>query len=200
MANNLVPTTELEAVNTMLESIGETPISNLNVTGLVDAEIARSTLTKTSRAVQLEGWHWNREIGYPIAPNTDGELTVPADCLEIEPYYRGTARNFTQRGQRIYDVKNQTYTFTETTKFNWTRFLPFTDLPEAARWYITLSAARRFQRKILMSDTVDGYTAEDEKFARAKLEAADHRTNNPNLVTDNYATSRMVTGSRRYDR
>ena len=45
------PTTKLEAVNTMLSTIGEAPVNNLS-SGLVDAETAETILNNVSRSVQ----------------------------------------------------------------------------------------------------------------------------------------------------
>ena len=51
MAN--ATTTELEAVNIMLSSIGEAPVNSLS-SGLVDAELAQTTLHNVSREVQAQ--------------------------------------------------------------------------------------------------------------------------------------------------
>ena len=50
------PTTELEAVNIMLSTIGEAPVNNLD-SGLVDAETAETILKNVSRDVQLSLIH-----------------------------------------------------------------------------------------------------------------------------------------------
>ena len=44
----LTATTKLEAVNTLLSSIGEAPVNSLT-SGLVDAELAETILDSTSR-------------------------------------------------------------------------------------------------------------------------------------------------------
>ena len=46
------PTTQLQAVNSMLSTIGEAPVNSLS-SGLVDAETAETVLNEVSRDVQL---------------------------------------------------------------------------------------------------------------------------------------------------
>ena len=64
MAN--ATTTELEAVNIMLSSIGEAPVNSLS-SGLVDAELAQTTLHNVSREVQAAGWSFNTEYNRSYA-------------------------------------------------------------------------------------------------------------------------------------
>jgi len=49
-------TSKLDAVNTMLSSIGEAPVSSLS-SGLIEAEIAETILDTIDREVQSMGWH-----------------------------------------------------------------------------------------------------------------------------------------------
>lgn len=63
---NLVATTELEAVNAMLASIGEAPVASL--TGVTDTDVvtAISILRNTAREVQSLGWRFNTEFGLEL--------------------------------------------------------------------------------------------------------------------------------------
>jgi hypothetical protein len=49
-----IPTTELEAVNTILSTIGESPVSSLGDQMTVDAVLAQNILHEVSREVQTE--------------------------------------------------------------------------------------------------------------------------------------------------
>lgn len=53
------PTTELEAVNTMLSGIGEAPVNSLSEV-TADVSLARHILNEVSREVQLEGFQLMR--------------------------------------------------------------------------------------------------------------------------------------------
>ena len=48
----LVPTTKLEAINELLEAIGEAPVNSVTNTGLVEADQASKRIDKVSRQVQ----------------------------------------------------------------------------------------------------------------------------------------------------
>ena len=50
--------TKLEAVNLMLDSIGESPVSSLS-SGLADAETAERIFNQVDKDVQAVGWHVN---------------------------------------------------------------------------------------------------------------------------------------------
>lgn len=65
----LVATTELEAVNAMLASIGEAPITTLDGATQSDVQTALNILRDTTREVQTEGWRFNTEFGFEIAPD-----------------------------------------------------------------------------------------------------------------------------------
>jgi hypothetical protein len=58
---SLAPTTELEAVNTMLNTIGEAPVNTLVNMTSVDASSALSILNSVNREVQSQGWFFNTE-------------------------------------------------------------------------------------------------------------------------------------------
>lgn len=173
------PTTELEAVNVMLGVIGESPVSTITSTGLTDVSVAVEVLTETSRAVQSRGWDFNSEENYELALNVDGHLKPPSNTLRVDAYY--TSKNVVQRGDKLYDKTNRTSVFTEALKCDLVLFLPFTDLPEAARRYITVRAARRFQRRILGSDTLDVFTKDDELEAYTTMLEADSDTADRNI-------------------
>jgi hypothetical protein len=66
---NLAPTTELEAVNAMLASIGEAPIDTLDSATQADVVMAINTLRNTAREIQSMGWRFNTEFGVQVAPN-----------------------------------------------------------------------------------------------------------------------------------
>ena len=52
-------TTELEAVNTILSTIGEAPLSTLTGSLPVDGTTAKNVLNEINREVQSAGWQFN---------------------------------------------------------------------------------------------------------------------------------------------
>ena len=78
-------TSKLEAVNTMLGSIGEAPVNSLT-SGLVDAETAEKILDSVSREVQARGWSFNTDINLLYTPDASNanQITITSSVLRIE--------------------------------------------------------------------------------------------------------------------
>lgn len=186
---SLTPMTELEAVNTILEVIGESPISALEVAGLGEAAIARNLLHKTSRAVQMVGWHFNAETDYTLSLTADKEIPVPANTLKVDTTREYADYDVTQRGSRLYNKGTKSFTFDKPLKVDIVFFLPFEDLPEAARYYITVRAARIFQDRFLGDDGIHTYTTQDEESALADLKDAEGGSGDYNFFTDSLSVS-----------
>lgn len=83
---NLVPTTELEAVNAMLAAIGESAIEDVDSATQADVAVAVTTLRDTARQVQSLGWKFNSEWELALAPTEeDFEWTEPdASTYDID--------------------------------------------------------------------------------------------------------------------
>ncbi len=188
MSEALTPTTELEAVNAMLTTIGETPVNTLEDTGLADAEIALARLRRVSAEVQKYGWHFNTEINYPIVPTSPlpGEIKLPQNVLRVDTTGTDANIDVVQRGFRLYDRRNHTYKFDKTLRAEMVVLLAYDELPEAARQYIYLRAARMFQDLTLGSQTIHGFTQRDENNAWVGLLHAEGDTQDHNMLTDNW--------------
>lgn len=169
------PMTEHDAVNLMLTAAGETPLASLlDDTRNADAIQARQTLREVSREVQLEGWHFNTERDVTLLPSPEGEIAVPANAIrvDVEPHNVAAYSNtdIIQRGNRLYDLRGHTYTFTEGIPVVVTYFLPFDQLPDSARYYIATKAARRFRMNVTGGDDgASSVSQADEARARATL-------------------------------
>ena len=177
------PTTEIEAVNVMLSTIGESPISSFEeITG--DVAIARNTLIEISKAVQLEGWQWNTEDNFPLKPN------VLTHKIKVDPsiarvwFPHPFNDELVVRGSHVYDRKNHTYLFDNdfVVIVSILQILSFEALPEAAKRYITIRSSRVFQERVVGSSTLSGFTQQDEIRARATLLDEEHRMNRPNIL------------------
>lgn len=164
----LAPTTKLEAVNTMLSAIGESPVSSLN-SGLVDAELAISILDATSREVQSKGWHFNREYNFSITPTTTGEIVLPMNCLKVDGITQNQELDLVQRGRKLYNRRSHSFVVSQSVAVDMVVLLDFEEIPEAARNYITVRAARIFQNRTVGSDTLNGFEVADEQAALIEL-------------------------------
>lgn len=189
----LTPMTELDAVNLMLSIIGEAPVNSLSVSGLADVAIAQSILQETSREVQERGWSFNTEDNVTLPFTAGGEINIPSNALRIklDEGYDGT---LVQRGTRMYDRENHTYVYdtTRTLAFQITYMLPFEEMPQAARNYVSIAAARKFQKRAISSDQLEKFTQDDEYRALATLQDMDTDAGDYNLVYDSWDTARIV--------
>ena len=191
MSSNLLPTTELEAVNQMLATIMEAPVNSLVGVTSLDAAAASRILAEVSRAVQAPGHHFNREYGYPLAPDpVSGEIRLPHNCLSVDSC-RASGLDLVQRGWRLYDRANHTYRVAVNVQADMTVLLAFEELPEAARRYISVRACRVFQKRMAGSQTLDGFTQEDEAFARLDFIRSLTRAEDLNFF-DNPETQRLL--------
>ncbi len=186
-------TTELEAVNIMLSAIGESPVSSLNDPSLVDVSLAKSILDETSVDIQSTGLHSNTEINYPLVPTVDGEILVPTNCARIDSTDVSKDIDVVHRGNRLYDRDKRSYTsFTGTLYVDMVLLLDFNELPQHVRRYITVKAARRFQARFMGSETLYGFTADDEREAGLGFERGEKLNNDSNMLTDNFDTYKIL--------
>lgn len=174
--------TELEAVNLMLSVIGESPVNSLVSSGISDVAIAQDILLEVSREVQDDGWFFNNEDMVMLPLDANGFINVGDNVLRIAPMDLQLYQ-VTHRGTRMYDRFNHTFVFKQPILFSITYFLPFTELPQAARYYIAIRAARKFNKRNLSSDTVEKFTAEDELDALANLQDQDTSAGEYNMLT-----------------
>jgi hypothetical protein len=169
-------TTKLEAVNSMLGHIGESPVNSISSSAAlpVSAVTALSVLDETSREVQSEGWHFNTEIEVTLERNADDDtitLAADTDIIDVDSY--DGSDDIVLRGLSLFDRCENLLTFTADVKVNLTRLLAFESLPEHARRYITLKASRVFQGRAVGSRELEALIARDEYTARARLEESD---------------------------
>lgn len=190
MALPLVPTTELEAVNIMLTSIGEQPVNTLETPGVSEVSIARTILHQTSRQVQERGLRCNSEENYTLALDVSGFLQIPANALRVDP--TDDTKDYVVRGSRLYDRENHTFEFKQPVKVDIVFFLSFTDLPQAAREYITIRASRVFQTRVLGSEVLHAFTAADEQQAFLSLMSQETDVADYNVFRHSPTLQRML--------
>lgn len=191
----ITTTDELSAVNTMLGVIGEAPINSLAaISSVIDAVTARAVLNEIAVTVQSEGWQFNTEDNWTFLPDNTGTINIPSSIIEARSYT--TEFDLALRGTRLYDRKNHTYDFSayisKGIALNCTVLMEFADLPQAARYYISIRAARVFQNRVVGSDTLKGFTKEDEMYARVALKKYDADTAGYNMLTGTYGVARTL--------
>ena len=177
-------TTELESVNIMLAAIGESPVNTLTGTLPVDVRLAQSTLTEVNKEVQSEGWSFNTEIDVTQQRDSSTQqINLSTDILRIDPNtHQHPTIDAIQRGLKLYDRLNNKYEFDEDLICTVVYFRTFVEIPEPARRYITIKAARIFVDRLVSDDGLRTYTQQDEVRARAILMETDLANGDHNLL------------------
>lgn len=192
----LARTTELEAVNTMLSAVGEPPINFLDGQKNADAAIARNILSEISRDVQMQGWHFNTQRNVTLTPGPDTFIALSDNVVRVDIDYwtsggPSDSRDITQRGDRLFNRTDNTYAFTKDVKATVVYMLQWTELPEPARRYINVKAARIFQDRMVGSQAHHAFSREDEIRARAALKEFETDTADQSIF-DNYDVFNII--------
>jgi len=193
MAETLAPTTELDAVNTMLNNIGEAPVNSLDSNTGLDASTAQTMLREVSRQVQSRGWFWNTEITR-LAPDTNSNIVLPQGTLRVRPIGLNSDKNYVYRDGKLYDrtAFANTFIFTGNIELELVYFLGFETLPENARRYIALMASRVFQERRLGVQTISQQNRMDETIAMASLRQEENANARRNVGTGSMSMSRIL--------
>jgi len=176
-------TTELECINIMLAAIGEAPINSLVGTLPVDARIAQSTLTEVNKSVQSEGWSFNTETDVTLTRDGSNHVNLPADVLRVDAnIHQHPTIDPIQRGLKLYDRQNNKFEFDEDLICTVVYFRDFDEIPEPARYYMNIKAARIFVDRLVSDQGLRTYTQQDEVRARAILMETDLANGDHNML------------------
>lgn len=175
-------TTKIQAVNEVLAGVGEAPVSSLS-SGFITASIASDKIDTISREVQEKGWYFNTEPNTPLVPDFEGHINLPNNILRVDSsdIRRGT---LIQRGRRVYDLAARSYKFTRTVTVDVVVELPFEELPEAAKRFITLRAKRIFQADFMGDPSLQQMQTPDEVEAMIALKQMESETGDFNIFNN----------------
>ena len=183
MTTQLNTDTELSAVNSILGSIGQSPITAINLTALQDPEVAlvHNILMEVTKDVQNEGWHFNQEEHFLRSPDSNGHFLIPNNYLRFDVHdgLYDRSRDVVKRGGKLYDKVEHTDVFTSDLYFDITYLFDFEDIPSAIQRYIIARASVRAATQIVSNpDLVQLLQLEEAKtLASAKeydCEQGDH--------------------------
>ena len=148
-------TQELPAINQILTSCGQAPVTTLDQTN-PEVAIAYDTLLQVSKEVQSEGWTFNREYHYEFNKDVNDEILIPNNILQIKltENAQNTPYHAVRRSGKLYDRQNHTYKWTHSNPIEvdivW--LFDWVDLPEPIRNYIQARAATLVSSKIIGDD------------------------------------------------
>ena len=189
-------TTELEAVNTILSTIGEAPLSTLTGSLPVDGTTAKNILNEISREVQSAGWHFNTQYKVDLTRDGNNKIPVGTDVVRVQlnNKYDKSSYDVVQRGTYLFNLAKNSETFDQDfTENTLIYLLEFEKLPEQARRYITIRSARVFHDRTLGANTLHKFSSEDEARSLSVMKQAEMATGD-NTIFDsdlqNYIVNR----------
>lgn len=179
--------TELEAVNVLLTTIGETPVNTITGNLVTDVTVAQQVLNEVSREVQSEGWHFNTEQGVKLTPNSSKEIIVPPDVARIDAKFI----DVTMRSGKLFNLTERTFKFDNQLEVDIVYYQDFLDLPDQAKRYITVRAARIYSDRMINSETIHQMTLRDEQKALIALKEFEGDVGDYTMM-DNYSVARVM--------
>jgi hypothetical protein len=167
--------TELSAVNAILGSIGQSPISSLDFAN-PEISFIFNLLKESSQDVQSEGWTFNIEYHIKETVGADNKIIIESDVSRIdnEDAWDRT-RDFVRRKDssdgiwKLYDRVNHTFEFPDDDYFyvNKVRLLKFEDIPAPFQRYIIYKASGRAAVQLVSNQQLQGMLGTYEAQARA---------------------------------
>jgi hypothetical protein len=184
-------TTQLEAVNIMLAAVGEAPINTLLGNLTANIQIAVDLLRDTSRKVQTTGYNFNTEEEFELSRDGANKIPIPGNALEVDITTETGDIDPIMVGNFLYDKKNHTFVFSANVKCTIKFFRAWEEMPESARNYIKVKAARIYQDQTVGSQEHHMFTQQDETEAYATFISSDGESTDANIF-DTYFMASMV--------
>lgn len=171
--------TELSSVNSILGSIGQSPVTRLDFEN-PEIFLVYQLLHESNVDVQNEGWVWNREEHYPIKPSVNNGripdladdaqvIVIPENVLRMDmsenDVYR--TKNYVNRGGCLYDKYYHTFEIDKTVYADIVWKLPYEDLPSVFKRYITIRASVRAATQMVTNKELATLLRQQEATARA---------------------------------
>jgi len=169
--------TELSAVNSILGSIGQSPVTSLASVNsndqleFVNPEIAYiyNLLREVNVDVQNEGWSFNTEYHVTYSPDTNGYFVIPPNVIRFDVHDNQNIKttDVVKRNGRLYDKYNHTDVFTADLDLDVVTLYEFSDLPSVFQRYITYRAAGRAAAQLVANPQLVQLLGTQEAQARA---------------------------------
>lgn len=186
----VTPSTELDAVNEILSSVGSSPVNTLEDDLNVDVLNAKRVLKAVSIEIQSRGYNFNTLKNVYLQPDSDTGLI---------PYAHDYIRAFTKgyklvpRSGYFFDLETEQESFPNgLTVGELVKELPFEELPTIFRKYITVRSARVFQMRYLTSSDIDTHLQLEESSAYADIIDYELMSGNYNIFSGDQYISQQI--------
>ena len=198
--------TELDAVNSILMSVGESPVNTLNVQS-PEVAIAQKALQQVCREVLSEGWVFNTEKEYAILLDSNNHGIVPNNVLKIDgnPFKHLDHLHLVKRKdsgvEKLYDLHAHSFDISDVGDTVYVDIIwmqDFNDIPEVFKDYITLRASRIASNRMVNDPQAAQLLGQDEQLARAAALEYDTQQSGYNIFADQQGRTNPASHYRPY--
>jgi len=170
-SSTIQPDTELSAVNSILGSIGQSPLTTLNFNN-PETAFVYNLLTEANKDVQNMGWHFNTEDHVLVTPDAVTKyIVIPSNYLRYDFHDKhiDKSRDLVKRNGRLYDKVNHTDQFEEDLYLDIVTLYPFEDVPPVFQRYIISKAATRAAAQLVSNTELVKLLNLQEETAKANV-------------------------------
>jgi hypothetical protein len=164
--------TELSAVNSILGAIGQAPVTSL-VYDNPEISFIYNLLRDANVDTQAEGWHFNTEKHVKYTPDSNGNILLANDVLQLDVSEGWTHRIYdvVRRNGKLYDKIDHTYDFStiDSIDLDVVLLVTFENLPISFRRYITYRASTKAATQLVANPNLVKLLQGQEALARASI-------------------------------
>lgn len=148
----ITPLSKLDAVNEIIGAMGEAPVDTLENSENVDTINAIRMLEAEMRAIQVMGWTFNTVDPFIMIPDDNSKHILWDDSILSIQF--ADNRVVRKRDEWLYDVTNNTDQFDAPLEAKVIQYVPFEEMPQVFRQYITVRTANHFVARYLGDPTI----------------------------------------------
>ena len=185
--------TKLDMINSCLLGIGEAPLPAGTAPDALpegtDGYVAKLVVEETMVEVQNRGWFFNTDAQFLFTLDEFGFIATAPNLLRIDAGASGERGNVIIKQAKLWNLRNQTFIWDADVTLKAIWLVDYADLPAAAFQYIALRSARKFQQRVIGSESLFKYTELDEQEAHTNM-VREHMQYKDFNILDNRAISR----------
>lgn len=179
-----------EGINLCLSVIGEQVLAgDISIEGIYEAELADLLIEATKKEILEEGWTFNTDTNWELAPDVDGYIVISENILRIDP--SSTSIKAIRKDGKLYNKATQSYVFDNSVDCDIVWELDFDDLPPIMQQYIILKASRILYQRLVGDGDMLSILVKDEQEALLRVKTHEDDIGDYNIF-DNQTVSRII--------
>lgn len=175
--------TVLDAVNSILSSVGEGAVNSLVDLSDIDAINALVTLKTVNKSFQARGWSFNTFDDYVLTPDAiNNRIIWTPELLSL----KSTDYTIIKRNNYVYNLDEQKYTWSKPITVEAILQLDFSALPIQAQEYIIALASSRFAARYLGDDSLSKLLNVEAQYKWMEFNEYEHTIVTSNILSNTY--------------